>query len=254
MFWLGCPHCYALEPLPEGVAQEQAGVRGVRARAGDLAADPPLVTRTFTTRSMHSAARTWSTRPSTRSRSSTMLLAGADEAETFKLQQQFASANGVSADEFAKAYNSFSVNCQPAARRGGHPGLPRRGRALHHRQRQVHHRGQQGGRRSQAHPADQRPGRRRARPLSAGARGAGGTRHRALRVRTPGRRVWSASPLAPRRGDSRGGGVARPARSDARRGEARSSRRSRHRCARRARKCARSRPPTASTRTAARST
>jgi thiol:disulfide interchange protein DsbA len=38
------------------------------------------------------------------------LLAGGSEEETFKLQQQFATGNGVSAEDFAKAYNSFSVN------------------------------------------------------------------------------------------------------------------------------------------------
>jgi len=37
-------------------------------------------------------------------------LAGNDEQESFKLQQKFATDNGVSADDFAKAYNSFSVN------------------------------------------------------------------------------------------------------------------------------------------------
>ena len=38
-----------------------------------------------------------------------MMVGGSDE-ETFKLQQDFAASNGVSADDFAKAYNSFSVN------------------------------------------------------------------------------------------------------------------------------------------------
>ena len=36
-------------------------------------------------------------------------LVGQSEEETFRLQQQFAVQNGVSADDFAKAYNSFSV-------------------------------------------------------------------------------------------------------------------------------------------------
>ena len=32
------------------------------------------------------------------------------DAETFRMQQQFAVKNGVSADDFAKTYNSFTVN------------------------------------------------------------------------------------------------------------------------------------------------
>ena len=36
-------------------------------------------------------------------------LVGQSEEETYRLQQQFAVQNGVSADDFSKAYNSFSV-------------------------------------------------------------------------------------------------------------------------------------------------
>jgi thiol:disulfide interchange protein DsbA len=38
------------------------------------------------------------------------VLVGDSEEQTFKLQQKFATDNGVSADDFAKAYNSFTVN------------------------------------------------------------------------------------------------------------------------------------------------
>ena len=40
------------------------------------------------------------------------MLIGSSDAETFKVQQKFAVQNGVSADDFAKAFNSFTVNTQ----------------------------------------------------------------------------------------------------------------------------------------------
>jgi thiol:disulfide interchange protein DsbA len=38
------------------------------------------------------------------------MLFGSSDEETLKAQQGFAKENGVSADDFAKAYNSFTVN------------------------------------------------------------------------------------------------------------------------------------------------
>ena len=66
--------------------------------------------RASSTRSTRWGARTWSPRPSRRSRSSTTCSLGDSEEQTFKLQQKFATDNGVSADDFTKAYNSFTVN------------------------------------------------------------------------------------------------------------------------------------------------
>jgi thiol:disulfide interchange protein DsbA len=40
------------------------------------------------------------------------MLIGSSDEETFKVQQRFAVQNGVSAADFAKAYNSFTVNTQ----------------------------------------------------------------------------------------------------------------------------------------------
>jgi thiol:disulfide interchange protein DsbA len=108
VFWLGCPHCYALEPLLKAWLKVKPGyVEFVRVPVIwqpihryhahlyytlDALGRPDLINKAFDTIAQQHVP-----------------LAGADEAETFRLQQQFASANGVSADEFAKAYNSFSV-------------------------------------------------------------------------------------------------------------------------------------------------
>ena len=108
VFWLGCPHCYALEPLLKAWLKVKPGyVEFVRVPVIwqpihryhahlyytlDALARPDLIDKAFNTIAQQHVP-----------------LAGADEAETFRLQQQFATANGLSADDFAKAYNSFSV-------------------------------------------------------------------------------------------------------------------------------------------------
>jgi protein dithiol oxidoreductase (disulfide-forming) len=108
VFWLGCPHCYALEPLLKAWLKVKPGyVEFVRVPVIwqpihryhahlyytlDALGRQDLISKAFETIAQQHVP-----------------LAGGDEAETFRLQQQFASANGVSADDFAKAYNSFSV-------------------------------------------------------------------------------------------------------------------------------------------------
>jgi protein dithiol oxidoreductase (disulfide-forming) len=108
VFWLGCPHCYALEPLLKAWLKAKPGyVEFVRVPVIwqpihryhahlyytlDALGRQDLVSKAFDTIAQQHVP-----------------LAGGDEAESFKLQQQFATANGVSADDFAKAYNSFSV-------------------------------------------------------------------------------------------------------------------------------------------------
>jgi thiol:disulfide interchange protein DsbA len=113
IFWLACPHCYALEPyLRSWLKSKPAYVEFVRVpvywqpihRAHarlyytlDALGRPDLISKAFDT--IHQDIENH-TPP---------LFADSDEA-TYKLQQQFAAQNGVSADDFAKAYNSFTVN------------------------------------------------------------------------------------------------------------------------------------------------
>jgi thiol:disulfide interchange protein DsbA len=113
IFWLACPHCYALEPyLRSWLKTKPAYVEFVRVpvywqpihRAHahlyytlDALGRPDLISKAFDT--IHQDLENH-TAP---------LFADNDEA-SYKLQQQFATQNGVSADDFAKAYNSFTVN------------------------------------------------------------------------------------------------------------------------------------------------
>ena len=109
VFWLACPHCYALEPfIKNWLKTKPAYVEFVRVpvmwgpvhRAHarlyytlDALGRQDLIAKAFETiQQQHTP------------------LAGDGEEQSFKLQQNFATRNGVSADDFAKAYNSFTVN------------------------------------------------------------------------------------------------------------------------------------------------
>jgi protein dithiol oxidoreductase (disulfide-forming) len=113
VFWLACPHCYALEPYVRNwLKTKPAYVQFVRvpviwqpihqAHARlfytlEVLGREDLVEKAFET--LHQDLET--RQPP---------LFGDNDAETFKLQQQFAVQNGVSANDFATAYNSFAVN------------------------------------------------------------------------------------------------------------------------------------------------
>src|SRR5215472_8574958 len=113
VFWLACPHCYALEPrIHSWLKTKPAYVEFVRVpviwqdvhRAHarlyytlEALGRDDLVAKAFDTIHQDLENRV-------------PPLVGQSEEETFRLQQQFATQNGISADDFAKAYNSFSVS------------------------------------------------------------------------------------------------------------------------------------------------
>ena len=113
VFWLACPHCYALEPrLGSWLKTKPAYVEFVRVpviwqdihRAHarlyytlEALGRSDLVGKAFDT--IHQDVE-----------NRVPPLFGSGDEETYRLQQQFAVQNGVSADDFSKAYNSFSVS------------------------------------------------------------------------------------------------------------------------------------------------
>jgi protein dithiol oxidoreductase (disulfide-forming) len=113
IFWLACPHCYALEPrIRAWLKSKPAYVEFVRVPVYwqpihrsharlyytlDALGRQDLVEKAFET--IHSDIA-----------NHLPPLYGSSEDETLRMQQQFAVNNGVSADDFAKAYNSFTVN------------------------------------------------------------------------------------------------------------------------------------------------
>ena len=113
VFWLACPHCYALEPRMRSWLKSKPGyIEFVRV---------PVIWQ-----QMHrSHARLYYTlealnRDDLVGKAFDTIhqdidnhvppLVGQSDEETYRLQQQFAVQNGISADDFSKAYNSFSVS------------------------------------------------------------------------------------------------------------------------------------------------
>jgi protein dithiol oxidoreductase (disulfide-forming) len=108
VFWLGCPHCYALEPyIRAWLKTKPAYIEFVRVpvmwqpihRAHahlfytlQALGRPDLIEKAFDTIQHQQSP-----------------LASPDEAESLAMQQAFAVHNGISADDYKNAYNSFSV-------------------------------------------------------------------------------------------------------------------------------------------------
>ena len=115
VLWLACPHCYDLEPFIRAwLKTKPAYIEFVRVpvmwqpihRAHarlyytlEALGRPDLFQKAFDT--IHQLAQ----------RGQPPLF-GNTEDETLRMQQSFAVQNGVSADDFTKAYNSFTVNSQ----------------------------------------------------------------------------------------------------------------------------------------------
>jgi protein dithiol oxidoreductase (disulfide-forming) len=108
VFWLGCPHCYALEPyIRAWLKSKPAYIEFVRVpvmwspihRAHahlfytlQALGRPDLIAKAFDTIQHQQSP-----------------LASEDEAESLRMQQAFAVQNGISADDYKNAYSSFSV-------------------------------------------------------------------------------------------------------------------------------------------------
>ena len=108
VFWLGCPHCYDLEPVLQAWLKRKPGyVEFVRVPVIWQAMHRAHAHLYYTLIALGREdliAKAFNTIAAQR-----VPLAGADEDDSFRLQQQWALANGVTADAFAKAYNSFAV-------------------------------------------------------------------------------------------------------------------------------------------------
>jgi thiol:disulfide interchange protein DsbA len=109
VFWLGCPHCYALEPYVKGWLKSKPSfieftrvpvIWGPTHRAHaklfytlKALGRPDLIDKAFDTIQQQRNP-----------------LIGGSDAETLQIEQAWAAQNGVKAADFANAYNSFSVS------------------------------------------------------------------------------------------------------------------------------------------------
>jgi protein dithiol oxidoreductase (disulfide-forming) len=117
VFWLGCPHCFALEPyIRQWLKTKPAYVDFVRV---PVMWDPlhRAHARLFYTLEalgrddLVEKAFAYLHNQEDQTGTETVLFSNSKE-DTFKQQQAWAVQNGISADAFAQAYNSFYVNTQ----------------------------------------------------------------------------------------------------------------------------------------------
>jgi thiol:disulfide interchange protein DsbA len=109
VFWLGCPHCYALEPFVQAwLKNKPAYIEFVRVPVMWGPAHRAHARLFYTLQALN--------RPDLFEKAFDTIqqkhepLVAQSEDETLKLQEAFAKDNGITAEDFAKAYNSFTVN------------------------------------------------------------------------------------------------------------------------------------------------
>src|SRR5277367_2233464 len=109
VFWLGCPHCYALEPFVEAwLKNKPSYIEFVRVPVMWGPAHRAHARLFYTLQALN--------RPDLFEKAFDTIqqkhepLIAQSEDETLKLQEAFAKDNGITADDFTKAYNSFTVN------------------------------------------------------------------------------------------------------------------------------------------------
>ena len=109
VFWLGCPHCYFLEPsVQKWLKNKPAYVEFVRVPVMWGPAHRAHARLYYTLQELH--------RPDLVEKAFDTIqkehnpLIAQDEAQTLKVQEAFAQANGIKPDDYDKAYGSFAVN------------------------------------------------------------------------------------------------------------------------------------------------
>jgi protein dithiol oxidoreductase (disulfide-forming) len=109
VFWLGCPHCAALEPyIQSWLKNKPAYIDFVRVPVMWGPAHRAHAHLFYTIVALNRQDLVQKAFDAIQNQHQNLFAASEDE--TLKAQQAWAKENGVSADDYAKAYNSFSVN------------------------------------------------------------------------------------------------------------------------------------------------
>lgn len=108
VFWLGCPHCYALEPYVENwLKSKPSYIQFVRVPVMWGPVHQAHARLYYTLVELH-RADLFEKAFDTIHKDNNPLVANTDDA-TFSLQQAFATANGIKAEDFARVYKSMAV-------------------------------------------------------------------------------------------------------------------------------------------------
>ncbi|MGH8208060.1 MAG: thiol:disulfide interchange protein DsbA/DsbL [Steroidobacteraceae bacterium] len=109
VFWLGCPHCYALEPFIEAwLKSKPSYIDFVRVPVMWGPAHRAHARLFYTLQALNRSDLFEKAFDAIQQQHEPLI--AASDAETLKLQQDFAKENGISPDDYEKAYNSFTVN------------------------------------------------------------------------------------------------------------------------------------------------
>src|SRR6185437_4445280 len=117
VFWLGCPHCYALEPyIQQWLKNKPSYVEFVRVPVMWGPVHRAHARLYYTLKSLGrddlvEKVFTYIHDQEDQSGNESILVSTSQD-DTFRQQQAWAVQNGVNADAFAKAYNSFFVSTQ----------------------------------------------------------------------------------------------------------------------------------------------
>ena len=108
-FWLGCPHCYALEPFVQAwLKNKPSYIEFVRVPVMWGPAHRAHARLFYTLQALNRPDLFEKAFDAIQQKHEPLIAPKDDE--TLKLQEDFAKENGISADDYDKAYNSFSVN------------------------------------------------------------------------------------------------------------------------------------------------
>jgi protein dithiol oxidoreductase (disulfide-forming) len=109
VFWLGCPHCYALEPFVEAwLKNKPAYIEFVRVPVMWGPAHRAHARLFYTLQALNRSDLFEKAFDTIQQKHEPLVAQSEDE--TLKLQEAFAKDNGITPDDYAKAYNSFTVN------------------------------------------------------------------------------------------------------------------------------------------------
>jgi len=111
VFWLACPHCYTLEPyLTAWQKTKPSYIEFVRV---PVMWDDPVRkahARFYYTLEALGRDDLVGKAMEVTQKQHNLLASQSSDDDSFRIEQRFATEHGVSADDFAKAYNSFTVN------------------------------------------------------------------------------------------------------------------------------------------------
>jgi protein dithiol oxidoreductase (disulfide-forming) len=111
VFWLGCPHCYALEPFIQEWAKSKPNyIEFVRVPVMWGPVHRAHARLFYTLQALNRSDLFEKAFDTIQQKHEPLISTTGNDAETLKLQQDWAKDNGINPDEYAKAFNSFTVN------------------------------------------------------------------------------------------------------------------------------------------------